>query len=270
MRIPALIASVALITGVLVGASASAQAAPVVDDCVDLPVGGDPFDPYTGGTVVDCEAPHNGEIYGVADYPADWGAPSTEEERIRDFAWQESVCSFQALDEWLTSDGAPLPMIPTRIYNKAAVPSDAEWEAGDRTVRCIAYALTGPYGREKLSVWTGTIPTKMTTSEGVKFFAYCSKAKPVSGSSKNSPYECRSAKQWVGVGFVGLKGKPGAKFPGPKLQKSADKQCVTASKGFITGKVKPLGVVVSKSLWDRGVKEAICYIPLGNWNGKAV
>ena len=265
MRVPALLASLALAAGLLVGVSAPAQAAPAVGDCVTLP-GGDPFDPLKAGTVVDCETSHNGEVFSVGEYPADWGKPSDEADRMRDFAWQEEVCPLTALDAWLTS--GPLPSLPLRIYAKPGAPSDAEWEAGDRTIRCLVFALTGPYGKEKLSAWTGTMPDKLTTTDGLKFFATCAKTKPVSGSDNNAPYVCRSSNQWIAVTVTQIKGSPGKPYPGPALQKSADSACAAKAKPFLKGKSKPLGVVVSKFLWDRGLKEALCYIPLNNWNGK--
>ena len=73
MRVPALLASLALAAGLLVGVSAPAYADPALGDCLDMPVGVSPFDPLVTGTSVDCEAPHNGEVFGLGDYPADPG-----------------------------------------------------------------------------------------------------------------------------------------------------------------------------------------------------
>ena len=266
MRIPALISSVALMAAVLVGASAPAYADPAVGECLDMPVGGDPFDPLVTGTPVECAAPHNGEVFGLAEYPDGWAKPS-EEPMIRDGAWQEEVCPLDELDAWLVPGS--LPSLPLRILTKVGVPSDAAWEEGDRTVRCVAFALTGPYGKEKMSAWTGTIPDKLTTTDGLKFFATCAKAKPVSGSDDNAPYVCKTKKQWIAVTVAPIKGKPGKPYPGGALQKSADRACTKAAKPFIEGKAKPLGIVVSKFLWDLGLKEAHCYIPLNSWNGKS-
>lgn len=269
MRIPAIIATLALAAGVLVGAAAPASADPAVGECLDMPVGGNPFDPLVTGTPVECAAPHNGEVFGLAAYPADWGKPSESRERLDDFSWLFQVCSFSMLNEYKESAGAPPLMINDRLFVKAGAPTDGEWEAGDRTVRCVVFALAGAPGREKMTAWTGTIPSKLATPVGIREFARCTPARPKSGAD-NTIAVCKSAKSWVGVARVfDLKGTPAKKFPGPAIQKSADAKCAKEARGFTKGKgVKPFGVVEPKQMWDEGIKEAVCYIPLNNWNGK--
>jgi hypothetical protein len=269
MRVLAFISAAALAAGLLVGGAASAYADPAVGDCLDMPVGGDPFDPLKASTVVDCEAPHNGEVFGLGDYPSDWGKPSDERERLDDFGWLFQTCSFQMLNEYKESAGAEPTMINDRLFIKVSAPSDQAWEAGDRTVQCVVFALAGLPGRERMTAWTGTIPDKMKTSVGLREFARCTPAKPKSGVD-NAIAQCKGAKNWIGVTRVfNLKGTPAAKFPGPAIQKDADARCARAAKGFIKGKkVKPFGAVEPKEMWDDGIKEAVCYIPLKNWNGK--
>lgn len=269
MRTTAMLASLALAAGVLVGAAAPAYADPAVGDCLDMPANSGPFDPLVTGTAVECDAPHNGEVFGLAEYPADWGKPSEEREQLEDFGWVNQVCSFNSLDEWLMESGAPQLSISTRLFLKAGAPSDEAWEAGDRTVQCIVFAMSGPFGRERMTAWSGAMAAKLGTPEGVKFFARCSKAKPLSGKD-NAIYECKSAKQWVGVARVfNLKGTPaGKKFPAPATQKDADAKCAKAAKKFVKGKAKAFGAVEPRFMWDEGFKEAVCYLPLQSWNGK--
>ena len=55
----------------------------------------------------------------------------------------------------------------------------------------------------------------------------------------------------------------------PYGQKQADAKCAKAAKGFIKGKkVKPFAAVETKQNWDDGIRSALCYVPLNNWNGK--
>ena len=269
MRVPSLLASLALVAGILVGAHSPAYADPAVGDCLDMPVGGDPFDPLVSGTSVDCDAPHDGEVFGLGEYPGDWGKPSAERQRLEDFGWLFQVCSFQMLNEYKESAGAAPIMVNDRFFIKAGAPSDAAWEAGDRTVQCIVFTLAGPAGRERMTAWTGSIPDKLKTSAGIREFARCTPAKPKSGTD-NAIAQCIGAKNWIGVTRVfELKGTPAAKFPGPAIQKDADTKCAKAAKGFIKGKkVVPFGAVESQQAWNDGIKEAVCYIPLNNWNGK--
>ena len=269
MRVPALLASLALAAGLLVGVSAPAYADPALGDCLDMPVGVSPFDPLVTGTSVDCEAPHNGEVFGLGDYPADWGKPSQERQRLEDFGWIFEVCPFEMLNMYKESAGAPAIMLADRFFLKAAAPTDAEWEAGDRTVRCVVMALAGAPGQEKLTAWTGSIPDKLTSSAGIKEFARCTPAQPKSGRD-NAIAQCKSAKNWIGVNYAfDLTGTPGNPFPGPAIQKQADAKCAKAAKGFIKGKkVKPFAAVETKQNWDDGIRSALCYIPLNNWNGK--
>lgn len=269
MRIPALVASLALAAGLLVGANAPAHAAPAVGDCLDMPASTQPFDPLVTGTPVDCAAPHNGEVFGLGAYPDDWGKPSEERERLEDFGWLFQVCTFQMLDQYKQSGGAPGLMIPDRFFFKAGAPSDAEWEAGDRTVRCIVTALAGAVGRERMTAWSGSIPDLLATSAGIREFARCTPALPKSGRP-NAIARCAVEKNWVAVGYAfDLTATPGNPFPGPAVQKQADAKCVKAVRGFVKGKkVKPFAAVDSKRDWDAGMRSAVCYVPLANWNGK--
>ena len=269
MRVPALLASLALAAGLLVGVSAPASAAPAIGDCLDLPSGGDPFDPLVPGTPADCDASHDGEIYGLGEYPADWGKPSDERERLGSFSWTFEVCPFEMFDQYKQSAGAPGLMIPDRFFIKATAPTDAEWEAGDRTVRCIAFALVGALGKETMTPWTGTIPDKLKTTAGIQEFARCTPALPKSGRD-NAIAQCKTAKNWIGVNYAfDLTGTPGNPYPGPAIQKQADAKCAKAAKGFIKGKkVKPFAAVETKQNWDDGIRAATCYVPLNNWNGK--
>ena len=269
MRVPALLASLALMAGLVVGVNSPAYADPGVGDCLDRPVGGNPFDPLVVGTVVDCDAPHNGEVFGLGDYPADWGKPSDERERLESFGWIFEVCSFDMLNMYKESEGAPALMLADRLFIKAAAPSDAAWEAGDRTVQCVVMALAGAPGRERLTAWTGSIPDKLKTSAGIREFARCTPAVPKSGRD-NVIAQCKRAKNWIAVNYAfDLTGTPGNPFPGAAIQKQADAKCAKAAKGFIKGKkVKPFAAVESKQAWDDGIRSALCYIPLNNWNGK--
>ena len=160
-------------------------------------------------------------------------------------------------------------MIPDRFFFKAGAPTDAEWEAGDRTVRCIVTALSGAVGRERLTAWSGAIPELLGTAAGIREFARCTPALPKSGRA-NAIATCAGAKNWVAVGYAfDLAGTPGKPFPGPEIQKQADAKCVKAVRGFVKGKkVKPFAAVESKRDWDQGLRSAVCYIPLANWNGK--
>jgi len=269
MRAVSLVASLALGAGLLLGVSAPAYAAPAVGECLDMPVGVSPFDPLVTGTSVDCDAPHNGEVFGLGDYPSDWGKPSQERERLEDFGWIFEVCSFGMLNEYKESAGAPAIMLADRFFIKATAPTDDEWEAGDRIVRCVVMALTGAPGKERLTAWTGSIPDKLTKVAGIKEFARCTPGLPKSGRD-NAIAQCKTAKNWIAVNYAfDLTGTPGNPFPGPAIQKQADAKCAKAAKGFIKGKkVKPFAAVESKQMWDDGNRSAVCYIPLANWNGK--
>ena len=269
MRVPALLASLALSAGLLVGASAPAYADPAMGECLDMPIGVSPFDPLVAGTSVDCAAPHNGEVFGLGDYPADWGKPSEERERLEDFGWIFGVCSFDMLNAYKESAGAPALMVPDRFFIKATAPTDAEWEAGDRTVRCVVMALAGAPGKERLTAWTGSIPDKLKKVAGIKEFARCTPALPKSGRD-NAIAQCKTAKNWIAVNYAfDLTGTSSRPFPGPAIQKQADAKCAKAAKGFIKGKkVKPFAAVESKQAWDDGIQSATCYIPLNSWNGK--
>ena len=272
MRIPSILAAASLAAGLLVGAAPAYAAQPAVGDCLDLPVTAKWFDNFVIGTLVDCEAPHNSEVFHLGAYPDDWGAPSTEKERIGDYGqFTSRLCPYTTLNAYLEAGGLEPKMILDRFYTTAVPPTDEAWEAGDRTVQCVVYALSGPWGKDKPTAWTGTIPERVL-AEGWKPFALCSKAMPKSGTdSGNPPFRCTKPSQWIAIGrATNLTGAAGRPFPGQQIQAQADRRCAKEAKGFIKGKAKAFAAVESQEMWEQGIREAVCYIPLQNWNGKSV
>lgn len=250
---------------------ASNAGSPTVGECLDLPLSARWDDAFAVGETVQCETSHNSEVFFLGTYPEDWGAPSSERKKISDFSFTFQACPnpFQTLDTYLQVGGAATPSIPTRFFPKAAPPTDEEWQAGSRAVRCIVHALSGPIGKEAPTSWNNTLPEKVKAS-GWKEFAKCTqKGKPKSGVD-NPGFRCKSNNQWVGLARVfELKGKAGKPFPGAQVQKAANRACLSAVQGLTKGKkVVPFAAVESKQIWDEGFREAVCYVPLSQWNGK--
>lgn len=126
-------------TGYLVGVVASllvaacGQAALLVDEgqCFDNPDGRSEI--VTNVDIVDCDDPHDNEMYAVVAYPDQGSHPG--DDVIRDFA--DETC-IQRFEEFVGFD-----YLASELDLGYFWPTDESWDAGDRTVQCFVFELDG-------------------------------------------------------------------------------------------------------------------------------
>lgn len=98
---------------------------------------GDCFDDVTDFSevsrlpVVDCDEPHDNEVYAVVDYLVTTAYPGVD--TLRDFAEEECLPRFE---EFIGFD-----YFESELDFSAFWPSEESWETGDREVICFAYEL---------------------------------------------------------------------------------------------------------------------------------
>lgn len=264
MSITALGGAFALTISLLPAAVSSASVAPAaeeprVGDCLkDSDVSS--WDPFQPAAMVDCEGSHTGEVAYVGTYPGDLPTPSEVGDSIYEY-WDQ-MCPFPQAQKYYRS---VRPKIATRVVSTFKVPTDDQWAAGDRTVLCVAVA---PSLKGKLQSWKGSLPTLLAGSEFTSFLA-CQKPKPKTTVWVDRG-PCTNAKQWLLVAGVPVKAKATKPFPGPAVQKAADKTCKKKAKAYTKkgAKVAFVASVAPEELWNDGVTFADCLIPYANYNGK--
>lgn len=251
-----LLAAAALVAASLVGTPALAEEpVPEVSDCLIVD---DPWNSWSTYSIVDCAESHNSEVYEVVAYPADLGAPSslTDEE-----AWAiGDECSSETFDAWLGSEEVFLPMKVWSWF--ITLPSDEQWDAGNRSVLCRTIRPTPSY--DALS-YTGALP-ELFASTPVFDWLSCTKKAPKSGKD-NPTAACTSKSTWLLLGGARVKGKVTSKYP-KDLQKAADKACAKNVKRYGKKGTKGVAALLSKAHVSNDSIYAECFIPVAGWNGK--
>ncbi len=104
-----------------------------VGDCYQDP---EASDFVTELTVVDCDAPHDNEIYAFGLYPADDNADFPSEAELDEFS--DEFCT-ESFEEYVG-----IPYADSIYYITYLQPTEESWGDGDREVVCILYDRDGP------------------------------------------------------------------------------------------------------------------------------
>ena len=132
----ALAATSALLAAGLV-LPAPASAAPAVGSCFDYP-----FSTLgkasSAAPAIGCEFPHTAETWFVGTVPDSFGPPSKASQADRLLAARP--CTTKAMNAAL---GMPTRVLPSRYRTVVLFPTDAQWNAGERWVRCDAALQSG-------------------------------------------------------------------------------------------------------------------------------
>jgi hypothetical protein len=259
--IAVLTASLALAAGVLSFTSpASAAEAPAVGDCL-RDSNRSFWDPFTPAKTVDCSQSHTAEVTHVGTYPDELPAPSEVGDQIYDY-WDQ-MCPFSKTKGYLQKSQ---PKIVVRTSGALKLPTDEQWAQGDRAVACIVVV---PTLKGKHQSWKGSLPGLLAGGTFTQFLG-CQRSKPKTGVwVDHGP--CTSAKQWLLVAGVSVKGKATSDpYPGAAVQKAAEKACAKVAKKYTKKgtSVTFVASVAPEELWNDGVRFAECTIPYANYNGK--
>lgn len=119
------------ICALLVGACGQAALLLDVGDCFDDPPGA--TDVVNNVDLVDCDSPHDNEMYAVVEYPNEGGYPGDDE--VREFADETCIREFETF--------VGFDYLQSELDLGYFWPTDESWDAGDRAVQCFVYELDG-------------------------------------------------------------------------------------------------------------------------------
>jgi hypothetical protein len=248
--IAALLTASALVLGGLVVPQA-ASAAPAAGGCYDYSVK-TVGKVSSAAPVIGCESAHTAETFYVGTVTEAFGLPSAAKQAMRLSAGRP--CTVAAMNSYL---GMPDRPLPSRFLPVVLFPTDAEWTAGERWVRCDVVLLGGT----ELKSFTGTAAALVAATPQAQF-DFCTPGEP--SAKATSAYPCLNPKKnWIKVLDQEL-GGPGSRFPGTStVDKRTRKLCEKQGKKW-SGKEKYpgwWGIWPTSVGWKQGKRSAQCFVP---------
>jgi hypothetical protein len=242
-----------LMAGVVVPQTASA--APAIGGCYDYSVT-TIGKPSSAAPVIGCEFAHTAETFAVGAVTDGFGLPSTSKAAARLKAGLP--CTVAAMNAYL---GMPGRAVPSRFLPVTLFPTDDQWNAGERWVRCDLVLLGG----SALTPITGTAAALVSATPQDQL-NFCTSAQPK--PMAKTAYPCVNPKKnWIKVLAAAL-GGPSAKFPGTDaVRKHALKICEKQGKKW-GGRIDYPGwwAIYPKSPgWRQGQRLVHCYVPYGQY-----
>lgn len=233
----------------------AASAAPQVGGCYAYPastIG----KTSSAAPVIGCESAHTAETYFVGIVPDAFGVPSSASQAARLSAGRP--CTVAAMNAYL---GLTDRSLPSRFRTIVLFPTDAEWNAGERWVRCDVVLQGGL----ELKSLTGTAPAFVAATPK-EILNFCTPAEP--NAVKTSAYPCTNPKKnWIKVLDQEL-GGPGSKFPGTStVEKKTRALCQKMGKKY-DGKVTYPGwwaIWPTSRGWKEGRRSAQCFVPYAQY-----
>ena len=242
--------SAAVVLGGLV-APTSASAAPLVGACYSYKTAV-LTEASTPAPAVDCTAQHTAETYFVGTVPASFGLPS-EASKAKILA-AGRPCTVRAMNSYL---GLQDRELPSRFRTVVLFPTDDQWAAGERWVRCDVVLQGGL----QLKAYAGTAAALVAATPAEQF-NFCTPQEP--NARATAAYPCLSPrKNWIKVLDQEL-GGPGSSFPGTStVERKTRALCAKQGKKW-DGKEKYPGwwaIWPTQAGWKEGKRSAQCFVP---------
>lgn len=238
-----------LASGLVIAPSASAVA--TIGSCYDYPIG-TIGKVSSAAPVIGCESPHTAETYRVGTLAASFGPPSKAPLAARLAAGR--LCSVASMNAYL---GMADRTLPSRYRPVVLMPTDEQWNAGERWVRCDAVLQSGL----QLQKMTDTAPAFVAATE-TSALNFCTPSTP---SARNTAaVQCTKPKSnWIKVLDKEL-GGPNSRFPGTNsvLRRSAA-ICQKIAERY-DGKVPYPGwwrINPTQRGWSLGKRSVQCFVP---------
>ena len=202
--------------------------------------------------VVDCNALHTAETYYVGTVSDSFGLPSKASQARKLSAARR--CTVDTMNTYL---GMPDRKLPSRFLTVPLFPTDDQWNAGERWVRCDVVLQGGL----QLKPFTGTAAALVATTPAGQF-NFCTPREP--NAKKTAAYPCTKPKRnWIKVLDKEL-GGPGSTFPGNRtVERKTRALCEKQGKKW-DGKEKFPGwwaIWPTSVGWKDGKRSAQCFVP---------
>jgi hypothetical protein len=247
--------TVAALIGAGIIAPTAASADPLVGACYDYPAS-TLHKVSSAAPTIGCDALHTAETYYVRPLPDSFGPPSQASLGAKISAGRP--CTVATMNAYL---GFPNRELPSRWLIVPLFPTDEQWAAGERWMRCDI-VLQGGLELKKIA---GTAVAFVAANPSV-VFDFCTPREP--SATKTAAYPCKDAKKnWIKVLDKEL-GGAGSKFPGKaSVENSTRKLCEKMGKKY-DGKVPYPGwwaIWPTKRGWSEGRRSAQCFVPYGQY-----
>lgn len=253
------VAGVGLLSSLLIAPAAQAESGPQVGDCFDYS-DREAAQRITSSPKVDCATKHRGETFFVGSLAANFPPPRRVKPKS---ATREALrnCTTARMNAYLGLTDS----FPTRFKITAHFPSQTDWAAGARWVRCDLTLRSGT-GTE---TWAGTAPALVAAGPRATF-NFCA---PSVGylnwpdPSRKNAQRCKSPKkQWILVAQK-LVGKANSRYPGQRaIDRRAQAKCKplrnTYPGGLPVARRGWFYIYPTAAGWARGEREAMCWVPL--------
>lgn len=209
-------------------------------------------EPSTTAPVVDCASEHTAETYFVGTVPASFGLPSKASKAKVLSAGRP--CTVRAMNAYL---GLQDRELPSRFRTVVLFPTDDQWAAGERWVRCDVVLQGGL----QLKAFTGTAAALVAATPAEQF-DFCTPQEP--NARATAAYPCLNPKKnWIKVLDQEL-GGPGSSFPGTgTVERKTRALCAKQGKKW-DGKEKFPGwwaIWPTQVGWKEGKRSAQCFVP---------
>ena len=206
----------------------------------------------TPAPAVDCATPHTAETYFAGTLPTSFGLPSKASLAKRLGA--AKPCTVKAMNAYL---GIPDRVLPSRFLTVTLFPTDEQWGAGERWVRCDVVLQGGL----QLRTFTGTV-TALVAATDPEQFDFCTPQEP--NARATAAFPCTNPKKnWIKVLDREL-GGPGSSFPGSStVERKTRTLCEKQGKTW-AGKEKFPGwwaIWPTQVGWKEGRRSAQCFVP---------
>ncbi len=210
-------------------------------------------DQAASAPAVDCATPHTAQTYWSGTLPQSFGVPEKAKAASRLKA--TPPCTIENMNAFVNLENRKLP---TRFQSVTVFPSEAQWNAGERWVRCDIVFRAGKSYKE-----LSTTMSEFVAQTPADQLNFCTPKVP--GNRTTSAYPCTNIKKnWIMILERNLGTTPAKKFPGSRtVENQTKKICEKAAKPHVTlKKYYPWWAIWPNGTgWSRGDRTAQCFVP---------
>ena len=240
----------ALLAGAVAAAVPAQAAAPAVGQCFTYTLA-DIDKGQSASGAVDCTAHHTAETFFAGTAKGGYSLPSKA--TPAQLLSESAPCTLTRMNAALGLEGRQLP---SRFLPVVMLPTDAQWQAGEKWMRCDVVLQGGTH----LVTTTGTGAALVARSLPTQF-DFCTFGEP--NARNTSAYPCTEPKKnWIKVLDKDL-GGPGSKFPGRGVENRTRSICEKQGKKWNGGEKWPgwWAIWPTSVGWKEGRRSAQCFVP---------
>lgn len=227
----------------------------VQDACYDYRASGTKAQAATA-PAVPCEGPHTAQTFYVGSLPEGFGVPDRANAKARLRAAR--ACTPEAMHTYV---GLTNTAIPSRFQIVTVFPTKAQWEAGERWMRCDVVLRGGT----QYTRFSGSAQQLVASTPRAQF-DFCTPSVP--GSRTKSAYPCTKPKRnWIMVAERDL-GNVASNFPGSRIvERKAKRICEKIASRYTVRKTfYPWWAIwPTRFGWQDGDRTAQCFVPYGEY-----